>query len=113
MSIGMSSDEQLIYQYLKTMGEEFVNAKEVSRRAGTKQRYHEEPDWAKPLMVSMAERGILESNPRGLFRLKPEGKAKHKQRWVSPDIEQILNEKGVAIEDAESEPATDEPSEPL
>ncbi len=108
----MSSDEQAIFQYLKTMGDAFVNPKEVSRRAGTKQRYHAEPDWAKPLMVSLAERGILESNTRGLFRIKPDGKAKHKQRWVSPDIEKILAEKGVTIDADDGAPAA-EPAEPL
>ena len=76
----MSSDEREIFNYLQTWGGEFINAKEVSRRAGTKKRFHEDPDWAKPLMMGMVERGILESDLHGRFRLKPERKKNHKQR---------------------------------
>jgi hypothetical protein len=96
----MSADESEIFHYLKTWGSEFTSAKEVSRRAGTKQRYHEDPDWAKPLLMAMVERGVLESDSMGRFRIKPERKKGHKQRWVSPDIEKILKEKGVEVEGA-------------
>ena len=96
----MSADESEIFHYLKTWGAEFTSAKEVSRRAGTKQRYHEDPDWAKPLLMAMVERGVLESDSMGRFRIKPERKKGHKQRWVSPDIEKILKEKGVEVEGA-------------
>jgi len=109
----MSSDEREIFNYLQTWGGEFINAKEVSRRAGTKKRFHEDPDWAKPLMMAMVERGILESDLHGRFRLKPERKKGHKQRWVSPDIEKILNENGVKIDGDEGEPLADDHYEQL
>ena len=104
----MSSDEREIFNYLQTWGGEFINAKEVSRRAGTKKRYYEDPDWAKPIMLGMAERGILESDLSGRFRIKAEPKKGHKQRWVSPDIEKILNDNGVEIDGAGDGPASDE-----
>ena len=94
----MSSDEREIFNYLQTWGGEFINAKEVSRRAGTKKRYHEDPDWAKPIMLGMAERGVLESDLSGRFRIKLEPRKHRKQRWVSPDIEKILKENGVQVE---------------
>jgi hypothetical protein len=103
----MSSDEREIYHYLQTWGVEFISAKEVSRRAGTKKRYHEDPDWAKPLLMAMAERGLLESDAMGRFRIKPEQKKGRKQRWVSPDIEQILKDKGVDVDGSESDPAAE------
>ena len=43
----MDSDEREIFHYLKTWGKDFVGAKEVSRRAGSKKRFYENPDWAK------------------------------------------------------------------
>ena len=110
---GMSSDEREIFHYLQTWGVEFISAKEVSRRAGTKKRYHEDPDWAKPLLMAMAERGLLEGDAMGRFRIKPEPKKGHKQRWVSPEIEQLLKDKGLDAEGGESDPAaegqTDQP----
>ena len=73
----MSSDEREIFQYLQTWGGEFINAKEVSRRAGTKKRYHEDPDWARPILVAMVDNGVLESDLNGRFRVKPERKKNH------------------------------------
>jgi hypothetical protein len=105
---GMSSDEREIFNYLQTWGGEFINTKEVSRRAGTKKRFHEDPDWARPIMLGMMERGILESDLHGRFRIKAEPRKGHKQRWVSPDIEKILNENGVEIEGAEGGLASDD-----
>ena len=104
----MSSDEREIFNYLQTWGGEFINAKEVSRRAGTKQRFHEDPDWARPLLNGMVENGLLESDLHGRYRVKPDTKKSHKQRWVSPDIEEILKEKGVDIDGDGTEPAADE-----
>jgi len=95
---GMNSDEREIFHYLQTWGLEFIGAKEVSRRASTKKRYHDDPDWAKPLLMGMAERGVLESDAMGRFRIKPERKKGHKQRWVSPEIEKLLKENGVEVE---------------
>ena len=109
----MSSDEREIFHYLKTWGADFVSAKEVSRRAGTKKRYHEDPDWAKPIMLAMVERSILEGDAMGRFRVKPERKKNHKQRWVSPDIEKLLKDNGVEVEGAEGGLAADDHYEQL
>jgi len=110
-SAGMSSDEREILNYLQTWGGEFINAKEVSRRAGTKKRFHEEPDWARPILMSMVESGLLECDLNGRFRVKVDRKKGHKQRWVSPDIEKILSDKGIAVDAADDGTAADEPSE--
>jgi hypothetical protein len=103
----MTSDEREIFAYLQTWGTEFISAKEISRRAGSKKHYHEDNDWAKPLLTGMAERGVLESDTMGRFRIKPE-KKNHNQRWVSPEIEKILKEKGLAVDGAETNPAADD-----
>ena len=109
----MSSDEREIFNYLQTWGGEFINAKEVSRRAGTKKRFHEDPDWARPIMMSMVESGLLECDLNGRFRVKVERKKGHKQRWVSPDIEKILNNNGIEIDAAEDGQTAGEPDDQL
>ena len=49
--------------------------------------------------MRMAERGILESDIQGRYRIKPVPKKQDKQ-WVAPDIAKILKEGGVEVEDA-------------
>jgi hypothetical protein len=93
----MDSDERDIFQFLKAWGTGFTNAKEVARRASSKRRFHEDPEWAKTILMRMAERGILESDPQGRFRIKPVPKKSHGKQWVSPDIAKILKESGVEV----------------
>ena len=100
----MDADEREIYQFLKSWGGEYVAAREICRRAGGRKRFHEEPDWAKPVLLRMEERGILESNATGQFRVKPVRKGKEKdKRWVSPEIAKILKESGLEVESAGDE----------
>ncbi|HUA69341.1 MAG TPA: hypothetical protein VMA13_12400 [Candidatus Saccharimonadales bacterium] len=97
----MDADEREIYQFLKSWGTDFISAREICRRAGGRRRFNEEPEWAKPILLRMEERGIVESNASGHFRIKPVRKSKEKdQRWVSPDIAKILQEGGVEVESA-------------
>jgi len=102
----MDSDERDIFQYLKTWGNEFVGTKEICRRAGGKKRYHENPEWAIPYLGLMTERGILERDAMGRYRVKPKPKSKD-GRWLSPQIAEILKkkadalkEKGIKVENA-------------
>jgi len=96
----MDGDEREIFYFLKSRGEEFVNAREIARRAGGKKRFHEDAEWAKPILVRMAERGILQSDALGRYRVKPVGKKGKNKRWVSPDVAKILQESGVEVEGA-------------
>ena len=61
----MDSEEQEIFYFLKTWGEEFVNAKEIARRAGGKKKFHENPDWAKPLLMRMRNAAFWKTTRRG------------------------------------------------
>ena len=98
----MDADEREIYQFLKSWGTQFVHTREICRRAAGRKRFNDEPEWAKPVLLRMAERGILESNATGHYRIKPVKKKKGK-RWVSPDIAKILKEGGVEVESAGDE----------
>ena len=104
----MDSDEREIYDYLKTFGEEWVNAKEVCRRAAGKKRFNDENNWAKPILHRMKERGILEGDQLGRYRIKPPPKRGHTGRWIAPDIEKILKEGGVEVEGEAVESLPDE-----
>ena len=95
----MDGDEREIFQFLKSRGEDYVNAVEIARRASGKKKFHDDPDWAKPVLVRMTERGILQCDVMGRYRVKPLKKGKEK-RWVSPDIAKILQESGVEVEGA-------------
>ena len=94
----MDGDEREIYQFLKTWGTEYVGAMEIARRATIKKRFYEEPDWAKQVLMRMAERGILESDSQGRYRGKPLSRKDKNKRWMAPDISKILHDSGVEIE---------------
>ena len=98
----MDTDEREIFQFLKSWGFDFTSAMEVCRRAGSRKRFHDDPNWAKPIMQRMEERGILESDMQGRYRVKPVPKKKKGNKWVSPDIAKILKESGVEMEAADA-----------
>ena len=97
----MDTEEREIFHFLQTWGSEFVSYKEIARRAGGKKKFHENPDWAKPLVMRMQERGVLESDTLGRYRIKPVTSKNKATRWVAPDIAKLLQEKGVKVEGAE------------
>ena len=100
----MDADERDIFQFLKSWGGNYIAAREICRRAGGRRRFNEEPDWAKPVLLRMEERGILESNATGHFRIKPIRKGKDRdEHSVSPDIAKILKESGAEVEGVSDE----------
>jgi len=109
----MDADEREIFHFLKTWGSEYVSGKEIARRAGGKKRFNDDPDWAKAKLQHMAERGILEGDALGRYRIKPEPRKNKHTRWVSPDIAKILQESGVKVEDVEGGVGSDEYYEQL
>ena len=109
----MDAEEREVYDYLKTYGEDWVNAKEICRRAGGKRRFYEDNDWAKPVLLRMKERQIVESDIQGRWRVRPSPKKGREGRWVSPDIQKILQEGGVQVDAEATKAATDEHYEQL
>jgi hypothetical protein len=94
----MDSEEREIYHFLKLRKDEFMAAREICRRAGSKQMYRENAEWAKPALLRMVERGILESDGSGHFRLKAPKKTDRMQRWVAPEIANALRKSGRKFE---------------
>ena len=107
----MDADERDIVQYLQTWGDNFVHGKEIARRAGTKKRFNQEPEWAKPVLDRLKDSGVIEGDHSGRYRLKPEKHDKN-HKWIAPDIQKILQEWNAEPEGVGHIP-TDESSEPL
>jgi hypothetical protein len=96
----MDSEEREIFDFLQTWGTDYVSYKEIARRSGGRKKYGENADWARPALNRMEERGVVESDSTGRYRIKPISSKDKKKRWVSPDIAKILEENGVKIEGA-------------
>jgi hypothetical protein len=94
----MDADERDIFHFLKTRQRDFTHAMEICRRASTKKRFHDDPNWAKPILMRMVERGILESNSQGRFRIKPAARKKKGAPAAAPNVATILKESGVEAE---------------
>jgi hypothetical protein len=106
----MEADEQAICSYLKSFPKEFVSAREICRRAGGKKRYRDDPYWAKQILMSLAEKGILESDSAGHYRLRPPDKKKGPKRWIAPHIQELLRKSGKDFEGVIEFDDTDDPS---
>jgi hypothetical protein len=91
----MDSEEREIYDFLKGHANQFIPTSSICRFAAGKHRFREQPDWARSVLLRMQERGILEADATGAFRLKPmpAGRVGAK-RWVSPQIASILEKSG-------------------
>jgi hypothetical protein len=71
-----------------------VAAKEICRRAGGKWRYRENEDWALPILLRLVEKGQVEDDSAGHFRLIAVKTKEEKVKWVSPEIKKILEKSG-------------------
>lgn len=96
----MDADEREIFRFLKSWGNQFVAAREICRRAGGKRRFQEEPEWARPALLRMVGRGILESDATGHFRIKRISMKDRNKLWVEPDIAKIPEESGEIPEES-------------
>ena len=88
----MTWEEREIINYLKSAPKVFFSAREIARRAAGKRVYAETPHWARPFLPRLVEKGLIETDPAGHFRLKDkpkELKAKGR-KWVSPHIARLL-----------------------
>jgi len=91
----MDADEQDILNYLGTCPKQFVSSREICRRASGKKRFNDEPYWATQVLLRMVEKGILEMDASGHYRLKPDKRDEEKKkRWISPEIEKLLRDSG-------------------
>jgi hypothetical protein len=90
----MDSDEQFICEFLKFWRGQFVGQREIARRAAGKRKYQEDPGWAKRALARLVEKGIVETDTTGHFRLYFQEKKKQSKKWIAPDIRNILAASG-------------------
>ena len=99
----MDSAEQDICNYLRTWPAEFLSAREIARRAGGKWRFREDPNWAQPILLQMAEKGILEKDENGHYGMSHESASD----WIASKLQAIFppNKSGTTYEADNPEPA--------
>jgi len=90
----MDSDEREICTYLKSYVGQWISAREISRRAGGKHRFREDPNWSAQPLARLLEKSVVESDATAHYRLKPREPAKKVKRWISPEIKKILEKTG-------------------
>jgi hypothetical protein len=94
----MDADESAIYYYLKARRPQSVPERDIGRHVGGKRKFRYNTDWAMPVLLRMIERGIVEIDPEGHYRLKPmPQKETQGKRWASPEIAKILEASGKAF----------------
>ena len=94
----MDADERAICIYLKSWAGQFISAREIARRAGGKHRFRRDPDWALPILGRLVEKGILETDTTGHFRLVKREQKDQGRKWVSPQIKKLLEKSGKDFE---------------
>jgi hypothetical protein len=91
----MDAAEREIYYYLKSRRPRAVPARDINRHVGNKRRFRYNPDWAQSALLRMVDRGILETDAEGAYRLKPiPPKDTKGKQWASPEIAEILKASG-------------------
>jgi hypothetical protein len=94
----MDADEREVYYYVKSRRPKCVLDRDIARHVGGKRRFRYNPEWVKPVLLRMVERGILEIDAEGFYRLKPMPKKETQgKRWASPHISELLKASGKAF----------------
>jgi hypothetical protein len=65
----LSEEEQVILRYLKVVGEAGASAREIARKAGTKDQWKENERWATPCIQSLKDKGLIDTNKAGAYVL--------------------------------------------
>ena len=80
----MDAVEREIYHYLRSRRPKAVDPRDINRHVG-RRKFRSNPEWAKPALLRMQERGILETDAEGAYRLKPIPRQETDgKRWASP-----------------------------
>ena len=86
----MNAEEQTINHFLRGMPGQWVSAREICRRADGRRRYNKEPHWAQPILVLMVEKGLIETDNQGHYRVEKRNKIQRRRTWLSPQMQRIL-----------------------
>jgi len=88
----MDYDERSIRVFLRSYPGQFVSARVISRRLGGKRRFHDDPLWVMPFLNRLMDKGLVETDDQGHYRLKRVDRLDGSKRtWVSPQVKRILD----------------------
>lgn len=88
----LGSEAQLIVNFLKTAPKSFFSEREIARKAGLKRQFRENPDWAKPILLRLADENTVETDAFGHYRITPEPEqAKRRSIPLAPSVKEILD----------------------
>lgn len=65
----LGEEEQLILRYLQQLNGAGATAREICRKAGTKDRWKENERWADPFLRSLRDKGLIETDAGGHYKL--------------------------------------------
>ncbi len=66
----MTADEMTIVAFIRGSPESFYARREIARRAVKRQVYEENPHWVDAPLAGLVDRGVIEKNDSGQYRLK-------------------------------------------
>jgi hypothetical protein len=66
----MTYEEQAIVNFLGRSPGSYFARREIARKAVKRQVYEENQHWADAPLVALVERGVIEQNTQGLYRVK-------------------------------------------
>jgi hypothetical protein len=88
----MDYDERSVRIFLKGYPGQYVSPRVISRRLGGRRRYHDDPLWVLPILTRLVEKGLVETDPLGHFRLKKaDATDPRKRTYISPQVKRILD----------------------
>lgn len=67
-SLDIGVDENCVMLYLNNFPGEFINEREIARRADRKERFLEDPHWAHNALLQLTEMKLLETDGEGRYR---------------------------------------------
>jgi hypothetical protein len=83
----VNADETEILEFLKSFPDRFVASTEVAKRAGNRNRYALDKNWALPILRRMEIEGLVEANEVGEYR----------SRSAGPSFREALNQAGMDL----------------
>lgn len=68
-----SAEEKQVLEFLKLNPKASFSAIEICRKAGTKRQFQEDPRWALRPLLHLRDKGIVEDDTGGHYRLAERG----------------------------------------
>ena len=67
----LCEEEQIILRYLSQMPDTGASAREICRKAGTKDRWKENERWAYPFLARLKDKKLVDTTVDGVYRVVP------------------------------------------